>query len=203
VGRALVVLAASARLAESSAAASRARKEWYPDFDLSLSYGVKPSLRVTSMDAAGNLTTERMKMDNMISLEIAAPIPLFSKGNQQAQIAEMTSMESKAKSDLLKVQIDLEMRLRQIHASWKEENDCCAFVRLSLIGQAETLYQASLLDYRSGKVSYMELSQARMAMLMAKMELAESRAMAWGYKAEWEAALGLIGINPEEFNEAR
>jgi len=196
--RAPVVLAAMARAKGSASSVKRAEREWYPDIDVSLTYGIKPYLRVTGYDATGMLMTEKMDMDNMISLELSAPVPLFGKGNQKAQIAEASAMNSQARADASRVKLELEKRLRKLHASWKEQNDCCAFVKDNLIGQADALYQAVQIDYRAGKAPYMELSRARMNLIMAYMELITSRAEAWGYKAEWDAELGLIGETIEE-----
>lgn len=199
--RAPTLLAALARRESARSDLARISGEWAPDFDLMVQYGLKPYLRVPMTDASGNVMVERMRMDNMISLELSFPVPLFAGGNQEAAIAEFHAMENRSISEAETERLDLERRLRQIFASWEEENNCCAFVQQSLIGRAKELYSATLIDYQAGKTSYMQLSQARMSLLMAQMELSMSRAKAWGFRAEWMAELGLWGKSAEVPNE--
>ncbi len=182
-------------LAKASAAEkdlARARLNWFPDLDVMLSYDLKPDLKsMGGVDHTGQpLPAGTIDQMNMISAGVTFPIPLFAQGNQRAEIAEMTAMRYSAAAKASNAKLALENEIRQLHASWEEQNNFCAFVQETIIGRAESLYQTALIDYQAGRTPFMELSQARMSLVMAKMELAMSRGLAWGARAKLLSALG-------------
>ncbi len=180
---------------------AKAKLGWYPDFDVMLSYDIKPDLKSSGgVDHNGQpLPTGTIDQMNMISLGVTFPLPLHGKGNQRAEIAESSSMQRQAFAKIAATRLTLENEVRQLHSVWEEQNNCCAFVQETLIGRAESLYRTSLIDYQAGKTPFMELSQARMSLVMAKMELSMSRAEAWGARAKLFAALGILVPQLEEW----
>ncbi len=184
-------------LAQATAAqkdVERSRLNWYPDMDVMLAYDLKPDLKLMGGVGADGmaLPTGTVNQMNMISLGVTFPIPLFNKGNQRAESAEMTAMRLSASAKVIDFRLVLESEIRQLHASWEEQNNCCAFVQETVIGRSESLFATALIDYRAGKTPFMELSQAQMSLVMAKMELSMSRAEAWGVRAKLLAALGTL-----------
>jgi len=171
-----------------------ARLDWYPDVELMLSYAIKPDLKTDGgVDHTGQpLPSGTFDQMDMISVGVAFPLPLWSNGNQRAKISEKQAMKRVAITQIAKTRLQLINEIRQLHASWEEENNCCAFVGETIIGRAESLYRTTLIDYQSGKSSFMELSQARMSLLMAKMELSMSRGRAWNARAMLHAKLGIL-----------
>ncbi len=196
INRAPVILAADSRVNAAESDLARARREWYPDVDVMLAYGIKPYLRNNGVDPMTGLpSTGKTYPDNMISLGITVPIPLFHKGNQEARIAEILAMRNQRADELANAKLKLKERLETLQASWEEHNACCSLVRQQQIERTEGLYRATLIDYRAGKAPFMALSQAQMSLVMAKMNFVMSRADAWRVSAEWNAALGRIQIS--------
>jgi len=196
---------AASRLQVAESDLARAHREWYPDADLMLKYGLKPDLKVaggTDPMTGSPLPPGSVNQNNMISLGVTFPVPLFSRGNQKAQIAERQSMRSAAAADLANARLVKIKELQEIRASLKEQNGRCAFINGSLIGRTEALFNSALTDYQAGKTPFMELAQARMSLVMVKMELTMSRAEAWSLNARWRAALGqLVPTNEDDINE--
>lgn len=194
VDRSPAVRLAATRLDAAGKDLTRTRLNWYPDFDVMLAYGLKPDLRTAGgVDMTGNpVAPGTIDQRNMISLEVTFPVPIFSRGNQRAQVSEMTAMRAGRAAQLADAKIAKVKELREIIASIKEQSDCCALVQQTIIVRAQALHNTALIDYRAGRTPFMELSQARMSLVMAKMELAMARAEAWGLRARFLAAIGAL-----------
>jgi outer membrane protein TolC len=178
-------------LEAAAADTRRARLEYWPDVDVMASYGFRGYLRTAMADdATGETGLRRMKQDGMVSIELSAPLPLFYHGNQRARIGEMTAMQSGKEADLAKERLDKERQLRELYARWKETADCCRIAQGKVLPQAEAAWQATLIEYRAGRTSFMALSEARMSVVMAEMELLMHRADAWASYRQWLSALG-------------
>jgi outer membrane protein TolC len=199
------VRSAAARFEAADAELARARREWYPDADVMLKYGLKPDLKVaggTDPMTGSPLPPGTVNQNNMISLGVTVSLPLFSRGNQKAQIAEMQAMRSAAAANLANERLAKMKGLQAIQAAYTGQLERDFYIRRSLIPRAEALFNSALADYQAGKTPFMELTQARMSLVMAKMELTMARAEAWSLCARWRAALGqLVPTDKDEINE--
>ena len=189
------VLSAIALLRAAEAAWERARLDWFPDADLMLKYGLKPNLKVAGgidpMTGAA-LSPGTVDQRNMISAGATFTLPIFSRGNQRAQIAEMQAMRDAAAARLADARLAKNRELQEIEASWQKNRERAGYIQANIVPRAEALYQTALADYQSGKTPFMELAQARMSLVMAEMELTMSRAETWSFYARWRAALGQL-----------
>ncbi|HEY3296076.1 MAG TPA: TolC family protein [bacterium] len=183
------------RLALESGAARadvrRARLDYWPDVTLGLSYGLRGYLRTMSTSEMTGITTNsKIKQDPMISLELAAPLPLFYKGNQRAKVRELSAMQSSREAELAKARLTKEQELRDLYARWKQSVDCCRIEQGKILPQTEDTWRAVLIDYRAGKAPFVSLSEARMKVVMAEMDVIMHKADGWAVYRQWQAALG-------------
>ncbi|MCX6640960.1 MAG: TolC family protein [bacterium] len=175
----------------------RARLDYYPDVNVMLAYGLRGDLKVGSM---GNPMNEPLKQDNMISLELSFPIPLFYRGNQAAKTQEMGAMLTQSQNVYQKIRLEKRRELDQIYAHWKSKLDNYHTTVERILPAADNLWNSTLNDYRAGKVTIMNLAQARMSLVMARMDAAMLLADTWALRGQWQAALGMPLVESKEGN---
>jgi outer membrane protein TolC len=175
----------------------RAKLDYWPDITIGLTYGIRGYLRTMSIDHnTGAAVAGRAKQDNMISLELTAPVPIFYRNNQRARVSELEAMKRGRADDYNRAVLAKEQELRTIYAQWKESADRFR-INQSVLLKTEDAWQAALNDYLSGASPFMNLSEARMNVVMAQMESLTLRADSWGLFWRWYAALG-TAIQPNQ-----
>jgi outer membrane protein TolC len=173
----------------------RARLDYWPDLNFGVAYGIRGYLRTTGVDPMTQMPAPaHLKQDNMWTFEVSAPLPLFYPGNQRAKVRETSAMQTAREADLSKARLLKEQQLREIYATWQENNDGGHIAQDQLGPQSENTWRVSLTDYRAGKITLMALSEARMAVVMAEMETIMRRADAWVAYRRWFDALGTFNV---------
>jgi cobalt-zinc-cadmium efflux system outer membrane protein len=177
----------------------RAKLDYWPNVTVGLTYGIRGYLRTMGTDPmTGESIAGRAKQDNMISVELTAPLPVFYRNNQQARVSELEAMTRSRSDDYNRAVLAKEQELRTIYAQWKERADRFR-INQSVLLKTEDAWQATLNDYLSGVSPFMNLSEARMNVVMAQMESIMLRADSWGLFWRWHAALGTaIQSNQEQ-----
>lgn len=179
---------------DSIAAASeayRAKLDYWPDLTVGLTYGIRGYLKTTGMSpTTGENVAGRDKQDNMISVELTAPVPVFYRNNQRARVKELEAMKRSRADDYERTVLAKQQELRTIFAQWKDRSDRIRINR-SVSQETEAAWRATLTDYVAGAVPFMNLSEARMNVVMAQMESIMLRADGWGIYWRWRAALGM------------
>lgn len=169
----------------------RARLDYWPDVSLGLSYGLRGYLRTMSTSEMTGITTvSKVKQDPMLSIELAAPVPLFSAGNQTARVRELAAMQASREAELAKARLAKEQELRDLAAQWKQSVDDFRIEQGKVLPQAVDAWRAMLIDYRAGKTSFLSLSEARMKVVMAQMDVVMHKAEGWAVYRQWQAARG-------------
>jgi outer membrane protein TolC len=162
-----------------------------PYIGVGAAYGFRQDLRTNGTDPhTGVPTQEVMKQDNMVTLEVTVPLPLFYRRNQHAQISEFQAMQRSADFGAERLKLAKAQELRELHALLQEKIGNYEITARSVLPQAENAWQASLLDYRGAKLPFMTLTEARMNVVMAEMDAIMLRADAWATIYRWRAALG-------------
>jgi outer membrane protein TolC len=170
---------------ESSAAQAawrRSKLGYWPDITVMLNYGLRGELRTGGYydeTMAVAVPMARMKQDDMVSIGLSAPLPLFYRGNQRALVRENAAMVRSRSAELDKARLAKAEELRRLHALWQEEADCCRLGLAKIIPLTEDLWQTSLADYQAGKIPFTMLTEARMKVVMAEMDQIMHRADAW------------------------
>lgn len=166
--------AAQARLLEAEAGVLVADKTWYPDIDLMLQYGYRRPLHLSSssVDHTGARITsnEVMKQDDLVSIGITLPVPLFAGSNQNAMKGEMIAMVKSNRNKQAAVKLEWERQVTSEFAELNQKIQSARKLQSRVIPAQEKAWQAALIGYRSGTTTLMAVSEIRMKYLMSKME---------------------------------
>jgi cobalt-zinc-cadmium efflux system outer membrane protein len=159
-----------------------ARRDYYPDFEVRLSYGQR------------DRTPEGVPRDDMVSLTVAIELPLWRKSRLAPRVAEATAMHrqavSLAESQWLETRAALENEL----ASERQQRQSAQLFRSTLMPQTEAAFDSALTAYRVGRVDFMTLLEARMRVY--ETAVGEAEAIAGHNKAIAEIEL-LTGRAPD------
>ena len=169
----------------------RARLGYWPDLNVGLTYGIRGDLKTEGRDPhTGAPTTEIMNQDNMLSMEVSVPLPLFYRGNQRAEVSELRAMRRSTEQNAARARLAKAQELRELHALLLEKSTNYQIAANTVLPQAEETWRATLLDYRAAKLPFMTLAEARMSVVMTEMAAIMLRAEAWAAYYRWQAALG-------------
>jgi outer membrane protein TolC len=191
------------RIAQAQSQASefelrRTRLEYWPDIKLGLAYGIRGALNGTGTDPhTGELISQSSKQDNMATIELSAPVPLFYRGNQRAKIQEARAMNRDRQGEKSESVLNLQQELRIVHAEFMESKNQFE-VNSRVMQQAEAAWHSALVDYQAGMYPYMGLSEARMILVMAQTESVMYRAKAWAIYQQWQSLLGKFSVETSE-----
>lgn len=176
----------------------RAKLEYWPDIKLELAYGIRGALNGAGADPhTGEPISQSNKQDNMVTIEMSAPVPLFSRGNQRARIQEARAMNRDRQSEQRESVLNLQQELRIAHAEFTETINQYE-VNRRVVQQAEAAWRSALVDYQAGMYPYMGLSEARMILVMAQIESVMYRAKAWATYQQWQSLLGNYTVDATE-----
>lgn len=164
-----------------------AELQYFPDVDLSFSYGWRDYLKAGAMGGDPEMD---IPLDDMISVEARIPIPFFSRGNQRAMIEESRSMRRSAQADYESEKVKLRDEVRQAYARLEAARKNYHLIKDSLLPHAEAAFNSSLAAYQSGGVPYMTLNEALMQVVMQKMDREMSLADVHMALAELERLAG-------------
>jgi outer membrane protein, heavy metal efflux system len=167
---------------ENKAEASRrlARKEFYPDFNLSLEYMIRNAVSTGMASDPG---------DNMVSIGVTFNLPL-QQGKRQAMVAESTFEIAMATEELNALKNSISYTINESLAQLERRRKLVELYKGGLLPQAKQSLESSLIGYRVGKVDFLTLLDSRMNLFNLERELYESQADYMMKLAQLEAAIG-------------
>ena len=171
-------LLAQERMKERSLkAVELARKEYYPDFDVRISYGQR--------DNAAD-----MRREDMLSFTVAINLPVWRESKRDPRVAEAEAMRDQA-SALYQARLnELEAMLRQQVSAAQQALKSVRLYETGLLPQARLTADASLAAYRVGRVDFFTLLDSRMTVFNAETAYAASLAAYNKALAEIEFLVG-------------
>lgn len=168
-------LAAQQRMMDrNTRAVALARKDYYPDFDLRVSYGQRDN----SAD---------MRREDMISFTVAINLPMWRESKRDPRVAEAESMREQASAMYVARLNELDAMLRQQVAAAEQSLKSVRLYETGLLPQARLTADASLAAYRVGRVDFFTLLDSRMTVFNAEVGYAAS-------VAAYNKALAEIGF---------
>ncbi len=167
---------------ENKAEASRrlARKERYPDFNLSLEYMIRDAVSTEMATDPG---------DNMVSIGVTFNLPL-QQGKRQAMVVESTFEQKMATEELNTLKNNISYTINENLAQLERRRKLVELYKGGLIPQAAQSLKSALIGYRVGKVDFLTLLDSRMNLFNYERELYESQADYMMKLAQLEAAIG-------------
>lgn len=155
-------LIAQQRLMDRSAAQlDLARKDYYPDFDVRLSYGQRDNY-------------QGLRREDMISFTVAINLPVWGEKKRQPRVAEAESMRAQAGAMYQARLNEIDAMLRQQVAAAGQALRSVRLYEGSLLPQARLGADASLAAYRVGRVDFFTLLDSRMTVFNAEIGRAAS-----------------------------
>lgn len=161
-----------AALTGARAAETAARRMRFPDVGVGLSYG------------------QRFGMNDMLSAMVTVSVPVFARSRQQPWREEALAMRTVSEERLRAARLAIRSGLATARAEAETARGQVALYRGTLVPQAEASYEASLAAYRVGRVDFLTVLDARMALLMYEHDIHRFEAMYGGAVADLDRLVG-------------
>jgi outer membrane protein TolC len=157
------LLAQQRMMDRSAKALELARKDYYPDFDVRLSYGQRDNY-------------QDMRREDMISFTVAINLPVWRESKREPRVTEAEAMRDQASTMYQARLNELDAMLRQQVAAAEQTLKSVRLYENALLPQARLTADASLSAYRVGRVDYFTLLDSRMTVFNAEIGYAASLA---------------------------
>jgi outer membrane protein TolC len=154
-----------------------ARKDYYPDFDVRVSYGQRDNF-------------QDMRREDMISFTVAINLPVWRESKRDPRVAEAEAMRGQASTMYQARLNELDAMLRQQVAAAEQSLKSVRLYETGLLPQARLTADASLAAYRVGRVDFFSLLDSRMTVFNAEVGYAASLAAYNKALAEIEFLVG-------------
>lgn len=137
----------------SAKALELARKDYYPDFDVKLSYGQREDM------------LDGMPRDDMVSLAVAINLPVWQASKRDPAVAEAIAMRNQA-TDMYQAQLnEVTSQLRRQVASAEQSLKSARLYETGILPQARLAVESSLAAYRVNRVDFLTLLDNQMTVL--------------------------------------
>ncbi len=167
-----------ARIGRGEAKVAMAGKEYYPDFEVSVSY-----MQRDKMPDGSNRS-------DMISSMVMVNLPVWRRGKLDPQLREMTAEREMAARELEALDLATENEIGRILANLANRAEVAALYRTTLIPQAEQSFRANVESYQVGKIDFPMLMDSVMTVLSFRREYLAMVGEMHMEKARLEAAVG-------------
>jgi len=168
-------------LANKGQAAHRlARKDFYPDFNLSFEYMFKEAVATDMITDPGY---------NMFSVGVTFNLP-FQQERRRAMLAESTSETDMATEELNGLKNTISYTINDTLAQLDRRRKLVELYKGGIIPQAEQSLESAVISYRVNKVDFLTLLDGRINLFNYERELYESQAEYMMKLAQLEAAVG-------------
>lgn len=159
-----------------------ARKEFYPDFNVSMEY----MQREPAMGSDGS---------DMYSLGVTFNLPL-QRERRHAMVAESDSEIRMATEELNGLRNSINSGISDLLAKLEKREKLVNLYKTGIIPQAEQSLESATIGYRVNKVDFLTLLDSRVTLFNYERELYESQAEFMMRLAQLEATIG-INLQPE------
>lgn len=127
-----------------------AQKEYYPDFDVRLSYGQRDRMQ------------DNTQRPDMVSLTVAVNLPVWRASKIEPRIMESQAMHHQA-LDLYQVQSnEIAAKLRQQVATAEQNLKSARLYQATILPQAKLTVESALAAYKANRVDFMTLLDSQM-----------------------------------------
>lgn len=174
------LLGLQAAIARADKSIELMRKDYYPDFDVKLGYGLR------------DRAPDGMRRDDMITFTVAINLPVWRESKLDPKVAEAIAMRDQAQQMYLAQQNELRMRLRQQIAIAEQSAKSVQLYDSAILPQARLAVEASFAAYRVNRTELLSLLDSQMTVF--NYELSRAQAQASHAKALAEIDL-LVGRN--------
>jgi outer membrane protein TolC len=176
------LLALQSIVSRNEKALDLARKEYYPDFDVRLSYGQRDNM------------LDGTRRSDMVSLTVAINLPVWRDNKLAPRVAESLAMRDQALSMYQAQRNEVDAKLRQQAAAIEQNLKSARLYQTAILPQARLTVESALAAYRVNRVDFLTLLDSQMTVFNYEISLVT--AMASHNKALAEIEL-LTGKSPD------
>jgi outer membrane protein TolC len=176
------LLALQSIVARNEKALDLARKDYYPDFDVRLSYGQRDNM------------LDGTRRSDMVSLTVAINLPVWRDDKRAPRVAESLAMRDQALSMYQAQRNEVAAKLRQQAATVEQNLKSARLYQTSILPQARLTVESALAAYRVNRADFLTLLDSQMTVFTYEISLVT--AMAGHHKALAEIEL-LTGRSPQ------
>ncbi len=169
-------------VARNEKALDLARKDYYPDFDVRLSYGQRDNM------------LDGTRRSDMVSLTVAINLPVWRDNKLAPRVAESLAMRDQALNMYEAQRNEVAAKLRQQAAIVEQNLKSARLYQTAILPQARLTVESALAAYRVNRVDFLTLLDSQMTVFNYETSLVT--AMAGYNKALAEIDL-LTGKSPD------
>jgi outer membrane protein, heavy metal efflux system len=170
--------AALARIARAESQVAMARREYYPDFEASVSYMQRDPM------------PEGMSRPDMVSGMVMMNLPIWRRSRLDPAVREMEAERTMAARELENLDLEASNRIGSVLDTLESRTALTALYRTTLIPQAEQAFQANVEAYQVGRIDFPMLMDSVMAVLSFRRDYLAMVGDLHMEKARLEAAVG-------------
>jgi outer membrane protein TolC len=167
-----------ARILRAEASIAMARRESYPDFEVSASYMQRDAM------------PDGTRRPDMFSSMLSVNLPIWRTGKLEPLVREMVAEREMAKSELSSLDLEAANAIRKSLATIENGSRVATLYRSTLVPHAETAFEVNLESYRVGKIDFPMLLDSIMAVLSFRKGYHEMLGDLFMEKARLEATVG-------------
>ncbi|SOD41671.1 TolC family protein [Nitrosovibrio sp. Nv4] len=154
------LLALQSLVARNDKALELTRKNYYPDFDVRMSYGQRDNM------------LDNTRRPDMVSLTVAINLPVWRGSKLAPREAESLAMRNQTLSLYQAQRNEVTARLRQQIAVAQQSLKSAQLYQTSILPQARLTVESALAAYRVNRVDFMTLLDGRMTVFNYEISLA-------------------------------
>lgn len=154
------LLALQSAIARSEKMLDLARKDYYPDFDVRLSYGQRDNM------------PDGTRRPDMINFIVAINLPVWRNNKLSPRVTEAQAMRDQASNMYEAMRNELAMKLRQQVAGAEQNLRAARLYQTEFLPQARLAVETALAAYRVNRVDFMTLLDSQMTLFNAEISYA-------------------------------
>ncbi|MGE5663471.1 MAG: TolC family protein [Deltaproteobacteria bacterium] len=167
-----------ARVRKGEASVAMARREYYPDIELSASY--------MQRDAMPDGTSR----PDMFSSMLQFTLPVWRAAKLDPAVREMSAERDMARRDLEALDLEAANSIGGALAAIESRSSVAALIRTTIVPHSETAFETTLASYRVGKVDFPMLMDTIVNLLSLRKDYEEMVGDLHMQRAKLEAAVG-------------
>ena len=158
------LLALQSLVARNEKALELARKDYYPDFDVRMSYGQRDNM------------LDNSRRPDMVSLTVAINLPVWRGNKLQPREAESQAMRDQVRSMYQAQRNEIIAKLRREVAAAEQNLQSTRLYRTSILPQGRLAVESALAAYRVNRVDFMTLLDSQMTVFNSEIGLVTAMA---------------------------
>lgn len=170
--------ALQARVHKGEASVAMARREYYPDIEVSASYMQRDAM------------PDGTRRPDMFSSMVLFTLPVWRTAKLDPAVREMSAEREMARRDLEALDLESANAIGSALASIESRSSVAALIRTTIVPHSETAFETTLSSYRVGKVDFPMLMDTIMNLLSLRKDYEEMVGDLHMQKAKLEAAVG-------------